>query len=64
MATSVCRAAVWNSPILRQNKLMAQARKINPAFQMPVLIVMGDADTALLPNLLCNSACFSLCSLL
>lgn len=46
------RAAVWNSPILRQNKLMNQARKINPTFQMPVLVVWGDSDTALLPNLL------------
>jgi hypothetical protein len=42
---------VWNS-VFKMDKLISQARKLNPTFKMPVLVVMADGDPALLPNLL------------
>lgn len=51
------RAVVWNTGVLKQNKLMRQARKLNPTYKMPVLVVLGDSDPAILPNLLRHGAC-------
>eukprot|EP00892_Ulva_mutabilis_P007969 jgi/Ulvmu1/5544/UM023_0080.1 len=46
------RAALWHSSVLVMNTEVDAGYKLNPRLQMPLLVLVGDADTAVTLNLL------------
>lgn len=50
--TVLCRAALWHSSVLEMNKEVDLGRKLNPRFQMPLLVLFGDTDSAVTLNVL------------
>lgn len=48
----LCRAALWHSSVLEMNKEVDLGRKLNPRFQMPLLVLFGDTDSAVTLNVL------------